>query len=118
MHLDVKALRTYVMIPTRADRCCYVLYSIQSRERAQEHLGQGAVAQQNDTKDAFTNHVSNQRWRLHSKKTLDPIAGSPAAGKSVAGIINLFVDDRGNEMEQRVLTKLTKYFQVGSRRLE
>ena len=29
-----KAQRTYGMIPTRADRCCYVLYSIQSRERA------------------------------------------------------------------------------------
>ena len=32
-----KALRTYGMVPTRADRCCYVLYSIQSRERAWEH---------------------------------------------------------------------------------
>ena len=51
-------------------------------------------------------------WRL------DPKAGSPATGKSVAGIINLFMDDlfgtSGNEMEQRVLTRLRKYFQVGS----
>ena len=50
-------------------------------------------------------------------KTLDPMAGSPATGKSVAGIINLFVDDLfgtgGNEMEQRVLTRLRTYFQVG-----
>ena len=49
---------------------------------------------------------------------LDPIAGSPATGKSVAGIINLFVDDLfgtgGNEMEQRVPTRLRKDFQVGS----
>ena len=36
-----KALRTYGMIPTRADRCVYVLYSIQSCERAREHWGQG-----------------------------------------------------------------------------
>ena len=47
------------------------------------------------------------------EKTLDP-----AAGKSVAGISNLFVDDLfgtgGNEMEQRVLTRLKTYFQVGS----
>ena len=28
-----KALCSYGMVPTRADRCCYVLYSIQSRER-------------------------------------------------------------------------------------
>ena len=52
------------------------------------------------------------------EKTLDPTAGTPATGKSVAGIINLFVDDlfgtSGNEMEQRVLTRLRKYFQVGS----
>ena len=27
------------------------------------------------------------------EKTLDPIAGSPARGKSVAGIINLFLPD-------------------------
>ena len=46
------------------------------------------------------------------EKTLDPLAGSPATAKSVAGIINLFVDDRfgtgGNEMEQRVQTRLRK----------
>ena len=49
---------------------------------------------------------------------LDLKAGSPATGKSVARIINLFVDDLfgtcGNEMEQRVLTRLRKDFQVGS----
>ena len=49
---------------------------------------------------------------------LDPIAGSPATGKSVAGIINLFVDDLfgtgGTEIEQRVLARLRKDFQVGS----
>ena len=52
------------------------------------------------------------------KKTLDPTAGSPATGKSVARIISLFVDDLfgagGNEMEQRVLTRRRTYFQVGS----
>ena len=52
------------------------------------------------------------------EKTLDPIAGSPSTGKSVAGIINLFVDDLfgtgGTEIEQRVLARLGKDFQVGS----
>ena len=50
-------------------------------------------------------------------KTLDPTAGSSATGNSVARIINLFVDDlcrtSGNEMEQRVVTRLRK-IQVGS----
>ena len=49
---------------------------------------------------------------------MDPIAGSPATGKSVARIFNFFVDyllgTGGNEMEQRVLTRLGKDFQVGS----
>ena len=116
-----RALRSHGMVPTRADRCWYVLYSIQSRERAWEHWRQGAIAQQNDTKDAFTG--SRERPEMEAafekkKKTLDPIAESPATGKSVAGIINFFVDDLfgtgGNEMEQRVLTRLRKDFQVGS----
>ena len=53
------------------------------------------------------------------ERMLDPIEGSPATGKSVAGILNLFVDDLdgkgGTEVEQRVLARLTReHFQVGS----
>ena len=98
----------YGVVATRADRCCYVLYSLQSRKQAWERWVQGAIAQQNGTKDAFTE--SRDRSEMEAafeKKTLDPIAGSPATGTSVAGMINLFVDDLfgtgGNEMEQRVL---------------
>ena len=61
--------------------------------------------------------MSDQKWKLHVKKTLDPKVGSPATGKSVARIINLRVADLvgtgGNEVEQRVLTRLRKN-QVGS----
>ena len=46
------------------------------------------------------------------ERMLDPIEGSPATGKSVAGILNPFVDDLfgtgGTEMEQRVLAGLKK----------
>ena len=52
------------------------------------------------------------------EKMLDPIAESPATGKAVTGIINLSVDDLfgtgGAELEQRVLARLRKDFQVGS----
>ena len=52
------------------------------------------------------------------EKMLDPIAGSAATRKSVAGIINLLKDDLfgtgGNEMEQRVSPSIGKDFQVGS----
>ena len=35
------------------------------------------------------------------QKMLDPIAGSPATGKSVAGIINVFVDDCSEQVEPK-----------------
>ena len=58
------------------------------------------------------------KWKLHLKKTLAPKAGKPATRKSVVRIIYLFVDDRfgtnGDEMEQRVLTRLRQDFLVGS----
>ena len=55
------------------------------------------------------------------EEMLYPIAGSPATGKSVTGIINVFVDDLfgtgGTEMErmeQRVLARIRNDSQVGS----
>ena len=49
------------------------------------------------------NRVSDQKWKLRLKKTLHPRGGSPAAGKSVARIINLsahdFLGRSGNENE-------------------
>ena len=56
------------------------------------------------------------------EKTLGPIAGSPASGKSVEEMINLFVDDiygtGGHEKEQGVPTRNRKDFQFGSEDLE
>ena len=113
-----KALRSYGMLPTRADRFCHVLYSSQSRKQAWEHWIQGAIAQQNGTKDAITESLEQSEMEAAFAKTLDPLAGSPAARKSVAGIINLVVDvlfgTGGNEMAQRVLTRLRTFLQVGS----
>ena len=52
------------------------------------------------------------------RKCWIPIAGSPATGKSVVGIVNLFVDDLfgtgGTDMEHRVPSRLCKDFLVGS----
>ena len=51
-------------------------------------------------------------------RMLDPIAGSTATGKTVAGMNNLFLDylfgTAGTEVEQLVLATLRKDFQVGS----
>ena len=98
------------MVPTRAERCCYVLCSLQSRKQAWEHWVQGPS-------HSFTESRERSEMEAAFEKTLDPIAGSPAGRKSVARIINLFVHDLfgpgGNEMAQRVLTRLRKDFQVG-----
>ena len=63
-------------------------------------------------------NIQHAATMLHLKKMLDPIKGSPAAGKHVAGFLDFFVDDPfgtgGSEMEHRVLARLRKDFQVGS----
>ena len=64
------------MIPTRADRCCHVLYSIQSRERAREHWEPGAFAQQNGTKDAFTESREQSEMEAAFEKRWIPALGN------------------------------------------
>ena len=99
-----KALCSHGMVPTRADRCCYVLYSTQSRERT---WNQNNSTQWRDTSNISTKPRVQTEADAALQKVLDPIAGSPATGKSVAGIICLSVDDLfgtgGTEMALRVL---------------
>ena len=97
-----KALCSYGMVPTRADRCCYVVYSIQSREQVREPwkqktitLWHGTGYQHNLTQwHGTSNILTEPRVRAEVdaafENKLDPIAGNPATGKSVAGIIHLF----------------------------
>ena len=110
-----KPLCSYGMVSTRADRCCYVLYSIQSRKRTWK---QNSSTEWHGTSNISTEPRVRAEGDAAFEKMLDPIAGSPATGQSVAGIMNLFVDDLfgtgGTEMEQRVLARLGKDFHVGS----
>ena len=103
-----KTLRSYGTVPTRDDQCCYMPYSIQSPEQAWEHWGQRTIAitksrEQSEVEAAF------------GKKN----AGSHSWKSSYEGIINLSVDDLfgtgGNEMEQRVLTRLRQAVEPQSR---
>ena len=103
-----EALRCHGMVPTRADRCCYVLSSLQSRKQAGENWIQWAIAQQNGIKETFTDAREQAEVEAAFEKTLGLKAGSPAAGKSVARRTS------GGEMEQRVLARLGNDFQVGS----
>ena len=73
-------------------------------------------------RDALTESRERLEMDATLRKTLDPTAGSPATRKSEAGITNLKEDDLlgtgGNEMEQRVLTRLRKNIPRWFRRLE
>ena len=74
--------------------------------------------QGHDTHDISLESCARSQGDAAFEKMLDPIEGSPAIGKSVAGLLKLFVDDLigtgRTEMEQRVLARLRKDFQVGS----
>ena len=80
-HILDTALCSYGMVPTRAVRCCYVLYSIQSRLRTWNQI--------NPTRWRDTSSISTKR-RVRTEtdaafeKMLDPIDGSPVTEKSVA----------------------------------
>ena len=99
----------------RADRCCSVLHSTWTRERT---WNQTYSTQKNDTNNISIESRARSEGDATFEKLLDPIERSPATGKSVAGIIHLFVEDLfetcGTEMEQRVPARLRKDFHVGS----
>ena len=80
--------------------------------RVSELGNQNNSAHCHDTSNILTKPRVRTEADAAFEKMLDPIAGSPATGKSVAVIIHLFVDDLfgtcGNEMEQRVLTRFRK----------
>ena len=110
-----QGLCSYGMIPMRADRCCYVLYSTPT---CKPNWSQRCSRQVNSTIDISLKSRARSKRGAAFDRMLHPIGGSPATDKSVAGIINLFVDDlfgtSGTEMEQRVLAWRKKDFQVGS----
>ena len=61
-----KALRSSGMVPTRADRFCCVLYSLQSRARKLGNTGHKMPSNsRTEQKTLSRNHVSDQKWKLH-----------------------------------------------------
>ena len=70
-----KALCSYGMVPTRADRLCCLLSSTQSRERAWEPWRQKTIAQSHGTGNVLTESRERSKNGCF-EKMLDPIAGS------------------------------------------
>jgi hypothetical protein len=114
------------MVPTRADRCCYVHY-----ENDPGATSTRASARTPPPKIGFE---AKQFPRLHSgvrtmdkelkdsedflEYILDPVTGSPSRGKRVVGYVCLHVDDIFASGTPKFLAslreQLTKEYQIGS----
>ena len=99
-----KALLDFGLVPTRADRCTYILYDDSSKTKSYQPLT-------NVTTDQVT--ISEAVEHL-----MDPVARNNAKGRRTHGFICLHVDDLfmpGDKVfESKVLTSLRKNFAVGS----
>ena len=72
------ALCSYGMVPSRADRCCYVLYSLNSRERT---WNQGDSSQCDNKNNISIEPCERIEADDACDRMQDPIAGSPATEK-------------------------------------
>jgi len=98
------SLRNYECVPTRGDRCTYVLYS--NTERASKQT----TSSKSDQPQLAGNEMLD--------RMLHPFAGNNSRGYAPCGVICLHVDDLfmcGNsEFGDRVLKRLRKDYTIGS----
>ena len=106
------SLRKYGMVQTRADRCCYVLYS--DRANTKSRVSDSKIVDQDKNDRVVDMAMIDKAIDL----LIDPIASSPSRGREVLGVVNLHVDDLfftgADDFERLVLKLLRKDFQVGS----
>ena len=101
-----KALRSYGLAPTRADRCTYVLYGNLKDKTKSRHIRNNGQTPNKDPHEAAIDYL------------LDPVSGNNAQGHEVLGVVRLHVDDLclsgGQEFKKKVIESLKKDFAVGS----
>ena len=99
-----KALLDCILVPTRADRCTYVLYDSTSKTKTYQ-----------PPRNVSTEQVTISEAIGH---LMDPVARNNAQGRCPHGFICLHVDDlfmAGDKVfESKVLSSLRKNFAVGS----
>ena len=101
-----KALRSYGLVPTRADRCTYVLYGRNKEHAKSRQIRNSGGTTAKDPHEAAIDYL------------LDPVSGNNAQGREVLGVVCLRVDDLclsgGHEFKNKVIASLKKDFAVGS----
>ena len=97
------ALRSYGLVPTRADRCTYVYYGKQLPKSA-----------------SISEKKSSNTFDLEGAVDylMDPVSGNNAKNRQVHGALSLHVDDlllTGDDVfKKEIMGRLRKDFQVGS----
>ncbi len=103
-------LRSYGCVPTRADRCTYVLYDDKTRPKKQ------VPPSNTKNKPYYKSPLDNIEAIM--EHLLDPYHGSNCEGRRVSGFICLHVDDLfmagDKNFEDIVLKGIRKDFNVGS----
>ena len=131
-----QSLRTYGMIPTRADRCTYVLYGPKQKQvhfadsdQKVSQPGQpdgGPISEEIQPQDksllreyAHLVTMTEEESEKMLEYLLDPITGSPARNREVHGVLCLHVDDlffAGDSVfEKQIIDNIAKDYQIGSR---
>ncbi len=126
------SLRSYGLVPTRADGCCYVLYSSSTARVAQpassvwEAKWFGRAPSKSSMRSSVRSGESAKSslgppsFDLDGALELlsDPITGSPAHGRKVEGVVTIHVDDSllcgTAQFTKKVLDALRRDFKVGS----
>ena len=134
-----KALRSYSLKPTRADRCCYVLYSDKKKTSVASSGSDGTSHAANDSTiweaksfsgdSSLSAAIARVQRSAKSENRdldlegaldmlLDPIYGSAATDKKVEGVLCIHVDDAfmtGTDFfKTKVVEALRRDFKVGS----
>ena len=108
------------LIPTRADRCCYVKYEGKPKSILKATAVHFAPREwcSDDKQSAISLYDNMDTVDKALDYLLNPVAGSAAKGKSVMGLICLHVDDlffAGNKLfHSDLVPKIREAFQVGS----
>ena len=99
------ALLRYGLIPTRADRCTYILYEDKPKSRIPATAGKSSKTDTTTIEQAI-------------EHLLDPVSQNNAQGRKPHGFICLHVDDLfmgGDKVfEDKILASIRKDFNVGS----
>ena len=114
------SLHEYGMVPTRADRCTYVLYADNKADKQKSGAthSRGSTTQGKPPKRPSNTNSDVTVDDDILEYLLDPVTGSPAKGRRAIGVVALHVDDlfmTGTaEFEKLVLQQIRKDYQIGS----